>query len=223
MNASWAAARQDMVECQLAARGIADPRVLAAMARVPRERFLPDDLGANAYDDRALPIDCQQTISQPYIVALMTEALGLSGGERVLEVGTGSGYQAAVLAELTADVVTIERHAILSRQAQRVLSELGYVNVQCVIGDGTLGYPPAAPYDGIVVAAAGAQCPPALWEQLAEGGTLVLPLGPPGEQVLQAIRKSQGRPVVRALSACRFVPLVAAQRASSAMFDADDR
>ncbi len=223
MNAALSAARQDMVQWQLAARGISDPRVLAAMARVPRERFLPADLRSHAYEDRALPIDCDQTISQPYIVALMTEALGLTGSECVLEVGTGSGYQAALLAELARDVITIERHAALSRQAQLVLADLGYVNIQFVIGDGTLGYPSAAPYDGIIVAAAGAQCPSALWDQLAEGGTLVIPLGPPGDQLLQAIRKVQGRPHVRELSPCRFVPLVGAHESPASRFDGDDR
>lgn len=223
MDAPWDDQRREMVETQLAARGIVDPRVLTAMARVPRERFLPPELRRHAYDDCALPIDCRQTISQPYIVALMTEALGLVGHERVLEVGTGSGYQAAVLAELARDVLTIERHAALSHQAQRTLTELGYENIQFEIGDGTKGYPPAAPYDGIVVAAAAAQCPPALWEQLVEGGTLVIPLGPPGDQVLQAIRKRHGRPDVRVLSPCRFVPLIGAQGESDAGRDADDR
>ena len=162
---------------QLAERSIRSTRVLAAMDRVPRERFVPEGVRHLAYADRALPIGCNQTISQPYIVALMTEALQLTGGEHVLEIGTGSGYQTAILAELAASVVSIERHEELSQRAGQVLAELGARNVQLIVGDGTLGWPGRAPYDRILVAAAANEIPPALEEQLAEGGILVIPLG----------------------------------------------
>lgn len=199
-----------MLSSDLLDRGIDDPRVLEAMARVPRERFVLSDQFADAYADRALPIEYGQTISQPFIVGLMSQALALSGREHVLEVGTGSGYQAAVLAELAHDVVSIERHAPLSEQAAAVLGGLGYNNIQLVVGDGTQGWPPGAPYDRIIVAAATDRCPPALFEQLAEGGLLVIPLGSGEGQMLERIRKRQGRAEVQHLSACRFVPLVAA-------------
>jgi protein-L-isoaspartate(D-aspartate) O-methyltransferase len=203
-------ARQAMLR-QLFARGIKSTRVLAAMDRVPRERFVPDDLRHLAYADRALPIDCAQTISQPYIVALMTESLGLRGSEHVLEIGTGSGYQAAVLAELAGSVVSIERHPDLSRSAERALAACGYTNVTLVIGDGTSGWPEGAPYDRILVAAAAAHIPPALDEQLAEGGTLVIPIGDTQSQVLEAFHKTAGKLHMQPLSGCRFVPLVGAQ------------
>ncbi len=203
-------ARLEMLEL-LADRGICSPRVLNAMARVRRERFVPEGARHLAYADRALPIACDQTISQPYIVALMTEALQLSGDERVLEIGTGSGYQAAVLAELAAEVVTVERHAALSEAARAVLDELGYTNVRCIVGDGTQGWAEGAPYDRILVAAAAAQIPPALEEQLAERGTLVIPIGPADSQVLEAYHKIGRRLHAEPLSGCRFVPLVGAQ------------
>jgi protein-L-isoaspartate(D-aspartate) O-methyltransferase len=204
-----AAARRAMVEQQLRKRGIKDERVLAAMAGVPREAFVPESIAGEAYDDCALPIDCQQTISQPVIVALMTEALQLTGQERVLELGTGSGYQAAVLAELAAEVFTIERHADLSRQAGRLLADLGYDNVQLRIGDGSLGWPEAAPFDRIIITAAAADPPPAVWNQLVEGGILVGPFGDSSEQMLYEMHKVAGRPQSRLITACRFVPLVA--------------
>jgi len=193
---------------QLLSRGIQSTRVLAALDRVPRERFLPSAVRSQAYADRALPIGQQQTISQPYIVALMTEALQLTGAERVLDVGTGSGYQAAVLAELAQSVVSIERHAELSRRAQETLDACGYRNVKLVVGDGTQGWPEGAPYDRILVAAAAREIPPALVEQLAEGGTLVIPVGAPGGQDLQAFRKVNGQLIAQWLTGCRFVPLV---------------
>ena len=196
---------------ELAEGGIRSPSVLEVMGRVPRERFVPEGVRHLAYADRALPIACEQTISQPYIVALMTEALHLKGGERVLEIGTGSGYQTAVLAELAGDVISIERHEPLSQEAARVLAELGYKNVQLIVGDGTLGWPEGAPYDRILVAAAAAHVPPALEEQLAEGGTLVIPVGPAQQQTLEAYRKVGGRLVAEPLSGCRFVPLVGAE------------
>jgi len=210
-EADFELARSQMVRRQLASRGIDDPRVLAAMSKVPRERFLPPNLRHDAYADRALPIDCAQTISQPFIVALMTQALRLSGSQRVLEIGTGSGYQAAVLAELAREVITVERHADLSRRAGEVLAELGYGNVTLVCGDGTLGYPDRAPYDRITVTAASRQVPPSLFEQLAEGGILVIPLGGRDYQNLQAIEKRGGQPLAVDLSPCRFVPLVGDQ------------
>lgn len=212
MDASVATktARQIMLDEQLVRRGITSRRVLEAMGRVPRERFVPPELTQEAYADRALAIDCDQTISQPYIVALMTEALQLSGTETVLEVGTGSGYQTAILAELAREVVTIERHAELSAQSGKLLDELGYQNILRIVGDGSLGWPPRAPYDRIMVTAAAGRYPSALFEQLAEGGTLVIPLGDRHSQVLQAIRKRAGQPQAIHLSACRFVPLISA-------------
>ncbi len=203
--------RQQMVYSQLRRRGIRDEAVLAAMGRVPRERFVPARMAHQAYADRALPIDCDQTISQPYIVALMTQALECSGKERVLEIGTGSGYQTAILAEVAQEVISMERHAPLSKQAGAVLAELGCQNVTLVVGDGTLGWPGRAPYDRIIVTAAAAQCPPALFEQLEEGGVLVIPLGGQDCQTLHAIRKQKGKPHPSNLSPCRFVPLVGAQ------------
>jgi protein-L-isoaspartate(D-aspartate) O-methyltransferase len=200
-------ARDEMLRL-LGERGIASRRVIEAFARVPRERFVPPQVESMAYADRALPIGCEQTISQPYIVALMTDALELSGGERVLEIGTGSGYQTAILAELAARVVTVERHAELSASAKRVLDEQGYKNIRFVVGDGTLGFAEEAPYDRILVAAAAASVPKALEEQLAEGGTLVIPIGSREGQVLEAHHKVGGRLYVEPLSGCRFVPLV---------------
>jgi protein-L-isoaspartate(D-aspartate) O-methyltransferase len=205
------AAKQDMLDRQLSRRGIRDLRVLAAMTRVPRERFVPPELRELAYTDRALPIGCSQTISQPYIVALMTEALQLTGTELVLEVGTGSGYQTAILAELAREVVSIERHAALSEQAAAILSELGYSNVTLATGDGTLGWPACAPFDRILVTAAAARCPPALWDQLVEDGVLVIPVGDRDMQTLEVMRKVAGKPMVANISGCRFVPLVGQQ------------
>ncbi len=204
----FAEARREMVQRQLRGRGIEDERVLAAMGRVPRELFLPPHLAAEAYLDCALPIDCEQTISQPVIVGMMTEALQLTGGERVLELGTGSGYQAAVLAELAADVYTIERHEDLSRQAAERLQNLGYQNVFLKVGDGWLGWPEAAPFDRIIVTAAAEEPPPAVWEQLAEGGILVGPFGSSAEQMLYEMHKIGGQPQSRLLTGCRFVPLI---------------
>ena len=206
-----AKARRRMVAEQLERRGIVDPRVLAAMAEMPRERFMRDMDPADAYADRAWPINCGQTISQPYIVALMTQAAALAGTEHVLEVGTGSSYQAAILAKLARNVVSIERHGRLSAEAGKVLAELGIMNVKLVVGDGSLGWPDEAPYDRILVTATAPDCPPALWEQLAEGGTLVMPIGQSEKQTLQSIRKVRGQRERTKLSGCRFVPLVGAQ------------
>jgi protein-L-isoaspartate(D-aspartate) O-methyltransferase len=204
-------AKDDMLRRQLRQRGISDRRVLEAIEAVPRERFVPAEIRHDAYADRALPIDCGQTISQPYIVGLMSEALQLTGSELVLEIGTGSGYQTAILARLAREVVSIERHAALMVQAKALLAELGYANVTLLTGDGTLGCPERAPYDRIIVTAMAAKCPPPLWGQLAEGGTIVIPLGGKEAQTLQLIRKEAGQPVAANLSACRFVPLIGAE------------
>ena len=201
-----------MVAEQLIDRDIASPEVLSVMGRVPRERFVPLEFLAETYADRALPIDCQQTISQPYIVALMTQALELSGQESVLEIGTGSGYQTAVLAERATKVVSIERHPELSAQAERVLRALGYRNVTLVVGDGTLGWQAEAPYDRIIVTAAAAKLPEALFAQLRETGILVIPLGNADSQSLVAVRKIDGQPQSTELSGCRFVPLIGAEQ-----------
>ena len=202
--------KQIMLRKHLQGRGILDARVLEAMARVPRERFLDEPAREEAYADCALAIDCGQTISQPYIVALMTQALALDGTEHVLEIGTGSGYQTAILAELAADVVSVERHEALSRRAAAVLAELGYTRVKLIVGDGSVGWPPDAPYDRILVTAAAATPPQHLIDQLTPDGVLVIPLGDREQQVLQAIRKINGKTLVEPLSACRFVPLVGA-------------
>jgi protein-L-isoaspartate(D-aspartate) O-methyltransferase len=181
------------------------------MSSVPREQFLAPADVHHAYEDRALSIDCGQTISQPYIVALMSQALEMAGDDQVLEIGTGSGYQTAVLAELARSVVSIERYAELSAQATERLERLGYRNVKLIVGDGTLGWPEHAPYDRILVAAAGRNVPAALWEQLREGGRLVMPVGEAAEQTLEVLRKVDGAPVKESLTPCRFVPLVGEQ------------
>lgn len=206
VNQDEADERRILVD-HLAALGISSS-VLEAMDRVPRESFVPARLKSAAYVDSALPIECGQTISQPTIVAMMTEALCLSGHERVLEIGTGSGYQAAILGELAGSVVTIERHRDLARQAAARLKQLGYQNVLVLHGDGTRGCAEQAPFDRIIVTAAADECPPALFEQLAEGGILVAPLGDVWGQTLLQIRKVNGLPVRRTLCECTFVPLV---------------
>ncbi len=207
-NDPHAAARRKMLDRHLRGRDISDSQVLEAMGRVPREVFVPEALQSAAYADRALAIDCGQTISQPYIVAAIAQALHLTGNEHVLDVGTGSGYQAAVLAELAASVVSIERHAELSHQAAARLARLGYTNVKCIVGDGTQGYAAEAPYNAIVAAAATSEIPPALFAQLREGGRMVLPIGGTSEQVLYLIRKHDGKVQQVPLFPCRFVPLV---------------
>jgi protein-L-isoaspartate(D-aspartate) O-methyltransferase len=208
MASNFAAARASMVQNQLRARGVRDERVLKAMERVPRESFVPGEIEDDAYLDCALPIECGQTISQPVIVAMMTDALQLGGEERVLEIGTGSGYQTAILAELAAAVYSIERHAELARQAADRLRTLGYENVFLRTGDGSLGWPEEAPFDRIIVTAAVRECPPALWEQLKEGGVLVGPFGPSAEQTLYEMHKIAGQRQSRILTGCRFVPLI---------------
>jgi protein-L-isoaspartate(D-aspartate) O-methyltransferase len=201
--------RQLMVDRQLRARGIDDERVLAAMERVPRELFVPEDLRPHAYDDAALPIGGGQTISQPYMVARIASELGLRGTERVLDVGTGSGYQAAVLAELADEVHSIERIPELAERARAALEAAGYDDrVRVHVGDGTRGLPEHAPYQAIAVAAAAPEMPPSLYGQLAEGGRLVVPVGPLSEQFLQVISRSPEGPAVLRTVPCRFVPLV---------------
>jgi len=200
--------RERMVREHLAARGIEDQRVLDAMLRIPREEFVPAFLAQYAYDDRPLYIGYDQTISQPYIVGLMTEALQLKGKERVLEIGTGSGYQTAVLALLCAEVYTIERIRKLSVRAQKTLEKLGITNVQFRVGDGALGWPEAAPFDGILVTAGASDLPKALTEQLAEGGRLVIPIGPLGSQTLHRITREQGKLTDEKLTRVAFVPLI---------------
>jgi protein-L-isoaspartate(D-aspartate) O-methyltransferase len=201
--------RQLMVDRQLRARGIDDERVLAAMERVPRELFVPEDVRPHAYDDAALPIGGGQTISQPYMVARIASELGLRGTERVLDVGTGSGYQAAVLAELADEVHSIERIPELAEGARAALEAAGYGDrVRVHVGDGTRGLPEHAPYQAIAVAAAAPEMPPSLYGQLAEGGRLVVPVGPLSEQFLQVISRSPEGPAVLRTVPCRFVPLV---------------
>jgi protein-L-isoaspartate(D-aspartate) O-methyltransferase len=200
--------RLRMVESQLRARGITDQRVLDAMLRVPRHEFAPERYRDQAYDDHPLPISQEQTISQPYIVAIMLEALRLSPSHRVLEVGTGSGYLTALLAELAAEVISIERHAALADAARELISSMGYQNVRVITGDGSQGFPEAAPYDAIIVSAAAPQLPRAPIDQLAEGGRMIIPVGQDDTQQLQLIEKRNGQPRTSLRELCRFVPLV---------------
>jgi protein-L-isoaspartate(D-aspartate) O-methyltransferase len=197
-----------MVERQLRRRGITDERVLAAMARVPRELFVPEGLRAYAYDDGALPIGHRQTISQPFVVATICSLLALEGDDRVLDVGTGSGYQAAVLAEVAAEVVTIERIPDLADAAARALTAAGYANVEVRVGDGSLGVPDRAPFAAIAVAAATPTVPPALYAQLAEGGRVVVPRGTRWGQELVLVVRTPTGPVERTSIPVRFVPLL---------------
>jgi protein-L-isoaspartate(D-aspartate) O-methyltransferase len=202
--------RERMVQRQIAGRGVRSEKVLDAMRKVPRERFLPKGEGVWAYDDNPLPIGDGQTISQPYVVAYMTEALLLEGGEKVLEVGTGSGYAAAILAEIAAEVYTIERIEGLATMASRVLDDLGYANVHVRHGDGTLGWPEQAPFDGIVVTAAGPEAPQTLKQQLKIGGRLVIPVGESKwyQQVVRITRVAEAEFETEDLLPVRFVPLI---------------
>jgi protein-L-isoaspartate(D-aspartate) O-methyltransferase len=200
-----------MVERQLRRRGIRDERVLAAMAAVPRELFVPEGERGRAYADSALPIGCGQTISQPYVVAAMCELLSLRGDERVLDVGTGSGYAAAVLAELAGSVVTVERVPELAERARAALTAAGYGEVEARVGDGSLGAPDLAPFDGIAVAAAVPGVPPALYAQLRDGGRLVLPRGARDAQLLVRVERTPAGPVETRSLPCRFVPLIGAE------------
>ena len=207
---TFAAEREELVQ-QLRDRGIRDERVLQAVRDTPRERFVPAELRRFAYADRALSIGQGQTISQPYMVALMTQELRLRGDERILEIGTGSGYQAAILARLCGHVVTVERLPELSESAQKVLDGLELTNLAFHVGDGTLGFPPEAPYDAIVVTAAPPEVPRALFEQLADGGRLVVPVGPRDMQELQVITRKGDRATTRNVCPCVFVKLIGAQ------------
>lgn len=200
--------RANMVEHQLRRRGISDERVLSAMGEVPREAFVPEHLRREAYADGALPLSHGQTISQPLIVAMSVEALELQGDETVLEVGAGSGYQAAVLSKLAKKVYAVEIISELVASARQVLDSLGIDNVEVICGDGRKGWPEGAPYDGIVVAAAAEDVPKALVEQLREGGRIVIPVGGRWSQSLQALRKIGGKLVAKELCGCVFVPLV---------------
>jgi protein-L-isoaspartate(D-aspartate) O-methyltransferase len=204
----FSALRQRMVDSQLRGRGIADERVLNAMARVPRHEFAPEPYRDQAYEDHPLPIAQGQTISQPFIVALMLEALALRPADHVLEVGAGSGYVTALLGELAAQVISVERHAALADPARELLARMEYTNVKIIVGDGTQGFRECAPYDAIIVSAAAPDIPPALLAQLAEGGHMIIPVGPPDSQQLQLIRIENGEPRITLRELCRFVPLI---------------
>ena len=201
------AERQEMVATQIAARGISDPRVLEALGRVPRHRFVPPELEGMAYADRPLPIGHEQTISQPYIVALMTELAAPRPGTKVLEVGTGSGYQAAVLAETGAEVYTIEIVPELGQRAERLLGELGYEGVHVRVGDGFDGWPEQAPFEAIVVTAAPDEIPRPLLDQLARGGRLVIPVGTGSQDLVVVTRDAHGGYERRRVAPVRFVPM----------------
>jgi len=202
------AQREAMVRTQIAERGIRDFRVLDAMRAVPRHEFVPQSFRQDAYEDHPLPIGVEQTISQPYIVAAMLERLDLQATDRVLEVGTGSGYVTALLSLLSAEVYSVERHAQLAASAESTLQRLEYRNVKIRIGDGRQGWAEYAPFDAILVSAATSEMPPTLFAQLREGGRMMVPIGPSFSQDLQLISKVSGQAEVRVLEGCRFVPLV---------------
>jgi protein-L-isoaspartate(D-aspartate) O-methyltransferase len=204
----YAKLREGMVKHQIEARGVRDSRVLEAMRRVPRHLFTPESFRHRAYDDSPLPIGEGQTISQPYMVAWMSELLEIEPEDRVLEIGTGSGYQAAILCELAGEVFTIEKQANLAVAAERRLRELGYHNMVVRTGDGTMGWPEESPFDGIVVTAGSPSVPQPLLEQLAEGGRLVIPIGPSGMQMLTLIRRTGDDYISNEEGSCVFVPLV---------------
>lgn len=205
---AFAASRRRMVETQVAARGVREPRVLAAMAKVPRHQFVPPGLVEQAYEDHPVQIGEGQTISQPYMVGFMTQALELLPGDRVLEIGTGSAYQTAILAELATEVVSVERSPTLADTARARLKRLGYANVTVITGDGTLGYPPQSPYDAILVTAAGPRMPPALKDQLKRGGRLLCPVGPRELQSLIKVARLEEGFEERETIHCVFVPLI---------------
>lgn len=207
-EARYVKERERMVEVQLRKRGITDERVLAAMGRVPRHRFVEEALRDQAYGDRPLPIGAAQTISQPYMVAIMCQLLALIGTEKALEVGTGSGYQAAVLAELARKVYTVERIAFLAARARETLESLNYTNVLVRVGDGTVGWSDEAPFDRVVVAAAAPEVPAPLFQQLAEGGRMVVPVGDAHGQTLHVVEKVNGQMRVSTDVGCVFVRLI---------------
>ena len=204
----YEAQREAMVRVHLEARGIRDRRVLSAMLEVPRHEFVPEEFQSDAYEDHPLPIGAGQTISQPYIVAVMLQHLALRPHDRVLEVGTGSGYATALLSRLCAQVCSVERHPELAASAQSTIARLGYSNVTIKVADGSQGVPESAPFDAILVSAATPALPPALFVQLREGGRLVIPVGFAISQQLQLIRRVGGQVEVELLEGCRFVPLV---------------
>jgi len=205
---SCAEQRKEMVRVQLERRGISDERVLQAMREVPRHLFIDEKYRHLAYADHPLPIDAEQTISQPYIVGLMTEVIEIEKGEKVLEIGTGSGYQAAVLAHLTDEVYSVEIIKELAEKADRTLKKLGYTQVRIKWGDGNLGWAENAPYDAVIVTCASKEVPPALFEQLREGGKMVIPIGDPSSfQILTLIEKRQGKKAEKEILGVRFVPM----------------
>jgi len=205
---TFAAQRQEMVREQLQDRGIHDSRVLEAMREVPRHEFVRPELQDQAYDDHPLPIGNSQTISQPYIVAVMLQHLRLQPADRALEIGTGSGYATALLAQICAEVYSIERHPDLAASAQAILERLACSNVHLRVGDGTRGWPEQAPYDAILVSAAAPEMSPTLFSQLGDGGRMIIPVGPSFSQELQLVTSVKGRPEVKTWEGCRFVPLV---------------
>ena len=209
MDGEYARERRRMTDAQIRARGVRDPLVLAAMSRVPRHLFMPEGFRAHAYADEPLPIGEGQTISQPYIVAYMTEALGLKGGEKVLEIGTGSGYQTAILAEIAGEVWTVEIVETLALRARAVLDGLGYRNIRYRVGDGSEGWAEEAPFDGIIVTAAAPRIPAALEGQLAERGRMIIPVGTDFQELFLVRRAEEGFERERLLGV-RFVPLVKA-------------
>jgi len=205
---SYEESRRNMVENQLRARGIRDLRVLDVMLRVPRHEFVLEQFKDEAYEDHPLPIGADQTISQPFIIALSLQALELTGSESVLEVGTGSGYQTALLARLGRQVYSVDRHSVLARTAESALARMGFVNTQVGIRDGSQGWPEHSPYNAILVSAAAPDVPKSLVAQLAEGGRMVIPVGPVEAQKLQLIRKNGSTLTTKTIESCRFVPLV---------------
>jgi protein-L-isoaspartate(D-aspartate) O-methyltransferase len=209
----FAQARETMVDRQIAGRGIRDAHVLSALRTVPREEFVPEKLRRYAYDDRPLPIGEGQTISQPYVVALMIEAAALRPGERALEIGTGSGYAAALMGQIASDVFSVERHGALAERARSCLAQLGYANIRVHRGDGTLGLPDEAPFDVIIASAGGPHVPEAWKEQLAAGGRIVMPVGRHHgyQDLVKLVRASGGGFTKELLGGVRFVPLIGAQ------------
>ena len=203
----FAVERERMVKEQVAMRGVTDERVLRAMRKVPREQFVPEQMRGQSYSDGPLPIGYDQTISQPFVVAFMTEKLGLRPTDRVLEIGTGSGYQAAILAELAAKVYTIEIVEPLGKKAAQTLQRLGYKNVQVKIGDGYQGWPEHAPFDAVIVTCAPDHVPQPLVEQIKEGGRIIIPVGPAGDQTLYLLEKKNGRLEQRNVLPVSFVPM----------------